>query len=96
MAIFAVTYEYTADYETRMQARPAHRTWQSRLYETNVLLASGPLTGDVPGGLLILQAEEQHNIEDLLAQDPYADAGVIAGTTVQPWQPVFGPWAETD
>ncbi|GAA4285460.1 hypothetical protein GCM10022261_29910 [Brevibacterium daeguense] len=95
MAIFAVTYEYGPDTERRMAARPAHRKWQAHLNETGVLLSSGPLEdAGVPGGLLILQADERSNIEDILAQDPYAAEGVITATTIRQWNPVFGPWAE--
>ena len=95
MATFAVVYEYGPDTETRMNARPEHRAWQKRLNEAGVLLASGPLESvDQPGGLLIFRADDQANVEDLLAQDPYAEIGVIASTQVRPWNPVFGPVAE--
>ncbi|MYM19178.1 hypothetical protein GSY69_04120 [Brevibacterium sp. 5221] len=94
MAIFAVTYEYGPDIDTRMAARPAHRTWQAKLFDAGVLLASGPLEDDfVPGGLLIMQADTRHNIEDTLTQDPYAAAEVISSTTIRGWNPVFGPFA---
>lgn len=95
MAVFAVTYEYGPDTATRMKLRPAHRTWQSRLYDNNVILASGPLEDDfIPGGLLLFVADSRADVEDLLAQDPYASAGVIESTTIRGWTPVFGPWAE--
>lgn len=94
MAVFAVTYEYGPDLETRMNARPAHRTWQGLLNERGVLLASGPFDEDGgPGGLLIFSAESRAAVEDLLAQDPYVDARVIAATHIREWTPVFGPWA---
>lgn len=95
MAVFAVTYEYGPDTDLRMEHRPAHRTWQSKLHEAGVLLSSGPLVDDCcPGGLIILQADTRENIEDMLAQDPYADLGVIAETRIREWNPVFGPFAE--
>lgn len=95
MAVFAVTYEYGPDLETRMNARPAHRKWQGLLHERDVLLASGPLADDGdPGGLLIISAESRAAVEDLLAQDPYVAARVIAATHIREWQPVFGPWSD--
>lgn len=95
MAIFAVTYDYGPDTERRMEARPAHRKWQSHLFDSGVLLASGPLEDDqTPGGLLILRADERANIVDILTQDPYAAQDVIAATTIRAWNPVFGPWPE--
>lgn len=94
MAVFAVTYEYGPDTEKRMENRPAHRAWQANLFEAGVLLASGPLEDDyIPGGLIILQAETRRNIEDILAQDPYASLGVIKSTTIRQWTNVFGPFA---
>ncbi len=95
MAIFAITYEYGPDVDTRMENRPAHRKWQAKLFDAGVLLASGPLDDDLaPGGLLIMEADSRDNIEDILLQDPYAAVGVIHGTTIRSWTPVFGPWAQ--
>lgn len=97
MAIFAVTYEYGPDIDRRMAARPAHRTWQGHLFDSGVLLASGPLEDDqTPGGLLILRADDRANIVDILTQDPYAREGVIAATTIRRWNPVFGPFDDAD
>lgn len=94
MAVFAVTYEYGPDIDTRMENRPAHRTWQSKLFDAGVLLASGPLDDDfIPGGLIILKADTRAKIEDILMQDPYASIGVIQGTTIREWNPVLGPFA---
>lgn len=95
MAVFAVQYTYTADVETRMQARPQHRTWLSRLHDENVILAAGPFDEERPGALLVVNADEQANVEDILTQDPYAGAGVIETVEIREWTPVFGPWAQS-
>ncbi|WP_309130178.1 YciI family protein [Brevibacterium sp.] len=94
MPVFAVTYVYGPDTETRMAHRPAHREWQSQLHEAGTVLASGPLDDEpTPGGLLIMQAADKQEITRLLADDPYASIGVIAETSVRGWTPVFGPLA---
>lgn len=94
MPVFAVNYVYGSDTDTRMETRPAHRQWQSELYEAGVLLASGPLDNDpVPGGLLLFRAADRAEIELLLAKDPYASVNVIEETTIREWTPVFGPFS---
>lgn len=93
MAVFAVTYTYGPDTDTRMSVRPAHREWQSSQLDAGTLLASGPLEDELtPGGLLILRGDSKESIAELLTQDPYHDAGVIAETVIRSWTPVFGPF----
>ena len=96
MPVFAVNYVYGPDTDTRMESRPAHRAWQAELYEAGTVLASGPLDNDpVPGGLLLLQADDRAEIERLLATDPYASIGVIDETIIREWTPVFGPFSQS-
>ena len=93
MAVFAVTYTYGPDTDKRMEVRPAHCEWQAAQLDAGRLLASGPLEDELtPGGLLILRGADKEEIASLLAQDPYADAGVIDDTTIRAWTPVFGPF----
>ena len=95
MPVFAVTYTYGPDTDSRMGHRPAHRQWQSELHEAGTILASGPLDDEPrPGGLLLMQAADRAEIERLLASDPYASLGVIDDTAIRQWTPVFGPFAE--
>ncbi|GAA2008223.1 YciI family protein [Brevibacterium samyangense] len=95
MAVFAVTYAYGPDTDHRMSVRPAHRAWQKEILDAGILLASGPLEDEQqPGGLLLLTGENAEAIAELLAHDPYAEAGVIESTTIRTWNPVFGPWSE--
>jgi len=92
MAVFAVTYTYSPDTDTRMSTRPAHREWQATQLEAGSLIASGPLEDELtPGGLLLMRGASKEEISRLLAQDPYADAGVIEETVIRAWTPVFGP-----
>lgn len=95
MPVFAVTYVYGPDTETRMEHRPKHRQWQSGLHEAGVILASGPLDNSpAPGGLLVFRAADTAEVETHLAADPYASIGVIDSVSIRQWTPVFGPFAE--
>ncbi len=90
MTVFAVEYVYAADStETRSAARPAHREWTSGLAQDGALLASGPY-GDGAGALLIFKTADEAALNSILKQDPFAAAGVIAGTRITEWSPVTG------
>ena len=90
MTVFAVEYVYAANStEPRNEARPAHREWLGGLAEDGVLLASGPY-GDGAGALLIFKATDEAALNSILKQDPFAAAGVIAGTRITEWSPVTG------
>src|SRR4051794_3284720 len=90
MTVFAVEYVYAANStEPRNEARPAHREWLGGLAEDGVLLASGPY-GDGAGPLLIFKATDEAALNSILKQDPFAAAGVIAGTRIPEWAPIIG------
>ena len=44
----------------------------------------------VLGSLLILEGDNEAEIEALLAQDPYAKAGLFASVDVKPWRQAVG------
>lgn len=97
MPVFAVTYRYDDRDDLRDEHRPAHRSWLAGLFDEGRLLASGPFAGGSAGGaLLIFRLESASAVEDLVRQDPFAEVGAIAETTVREWTPVFGPWAAQD
>lgn len=94
MTVFAVEYVYTADSEAaRDRTRPAHREWLSGLESQGQLLTSGPY-GDGAGALLIFKAAGESELTELLKQDPFASAGVIAGIRTTEWKPVIGLLAQ--
>ena len=87
MTVFAVEYVYAAEStEARDAARPAHREWTGRLAEEGELLASGPY-GDGAGALLIFKSADENALNEILKQDPFAEAGVIAGIRTTEWAP---------
>ena len=90
MTVFAVEYVYAASStETRNEVRPAHREWTGNLAQDGVIVASGPY-GDGAGALLIFKASDEAALNSILKLDPFAGAGVIAGTRITEWSPVTG------
>jgi uncharacterized protein YciI len=94
MTVFAVEYVYDAESaEARDATRPAHREWTTQLAQEGAILASGPY-GDGAGALLIFKAADETALNEILKQDPFAAAGVIAGTRTTAWTPLTGLLAE--
>jgi uncharacterized protein YciI len=92
MTIFAVTYRYSEDVETRDRVRPEHRDYLRELADRGLLLLSGPYgPSEAPGGLLLFRGADKEQIAELVAKDPFLLNGVIAETTITEWNPVIGP-----
>ena len=90
MTVFAVEYVYAADSaEARNETRSAHREWLAGLAQDGAVLASGPY-GDGAGALLIFKTADEAALNSILKQDPFAAAGVIAGTRITEWSPIIG------
>ncbi|BCJ39021.1 hypothetical protein Athai_65240 [Actinocatenispora thailandica] len=70
----------------RLAARPAHRTYLTRLRDEGVLLAAGPWADD-SGALLVFTAERDV-VEQILTADPYYRTAGVEVTAVREWQPV--------
>ena len=92
MAVFAVTYLYSADPDDVNLIRPSHRAWLAERLAEGSLLASGPMV-DNPTALLIWRADSVESLSKLLDQDPFYIAGYIGERTITEWNPVFGPWS---
>ncbi len=76
----------------RLETRPAHLTYLTGL-GSKVKAGGALLTADrkgVIGSLLILEGEDEAEIEALLAQDPYALAGLFASIDIKPWRQAVG------
>lgn len=92
MAVFAVTYLYSADPDDLNQIRPSHRAWLAERLAEGALLASGPMVNN-PTALLIWRADSVESLAKLLNDDPFDIAGYIGERTITEWNPVFGPWS---
>jgi uncharacterized protein YciI len=90
MAIFAVTYVYSTDTDALDRLRPEHRAF---LADTDGLLLSGPT--DDNGALLIWEAASAAEVEEVLEEDPFWTADLIAERSVVGWNPVLGPWRDS-
>ena len=81
MAYYAVEYVYNPSMtETMDEVRPTHRAFLSGLLEQGINIASGPLVGEIPGALILINAESQTDVERILNEDPFyvAEAGLAS------------------
>lgn len=75
----------------RAQTRPAHLEFIDA--NKAMVRLAGPLLSDEDapiGSLFILSAESRGPIEDFVAQDPYAKAGLFAETEIHAFRIVVG------
>lgn len=90
MSIFAVEYVYdAADAAGRDERRPEHRAWLGTLIEDGRVLATG-VYGDGGGALLLFSTETETALLELLKEDPFNQAGLVAGMQVREWLPGMG------
>jgi len=76
----------------RMETRPAHLAFLGG-HAAKVKAGGALLTADqkgVVGSLLIIEAADEAEVKALLADDPYAQAGLFATVDVKPWHQAVG------
>jgi len=88
MPLFAVTLKFTNDADRRQQVRPTHREYLKKLLEDGKLHESGPFVDDT-GALLIYDAADLAEVQELLANDPYAPNGIVESVTINEWNRVI-------
>ena len=88
MPLFAVTLKFTDDVERRLEVRPTHREYLKELLAQGKLHESGPFTDD-SGALLIYDAADVAEVQELLANDPYAPNGIVASASINEWNRVI-------
>ena len=94
MALFAVIGEFADDQELRLRTRPTHREYLRSLFDVGKIVMSGPWE-DETGMLLVYDVADLAEAQQLLAQDPYRSAGVIANATIKEWRVVLrAPWSD--
>lgn len=73
----------------------AHVHYLKELIVQGRLLASGPLKGTpLRAGFLIMVAQDRHEVETMVAADPFANEGLIHAFTIEEWDPLFGMLAD--
>jgi uncharacterized protein YciI len=98
MSYYAVTREagpgWTDGKPTMEQPGIAdHTGFMNDLAEEGFVLCAGPLAGTKHGrlrALLIIDAESEAHIKQRLADDPWAIAGRLQITSVEPWSIFVG------
>ena len=88
MALFAVTLTFTDDTERRLEVRPSHREYLAELLGRGKLHESGPFSDDT-GALIVYDAADVAEVQEILSADPYTPAGIIAGVTIKEWNVVM-------
>ena len=88
MALFAVTLKFTDDEERRQRIRPTHREYLKKLLDDGKLHESGPFVDD-SGALLIYDAADLAEVQELLANDPYAPNGIVESVSINEWNRVI-------
>lgn len=88
MVRFLVLTTFTSA-EGRMAHRPAHREYLREQVAQGKLLMAGPFA-DESGGLIIFEAEDDAEVGEIMANDPFTTEGVFATTEIRPWTLVAG------
>ncbi|WP_216381098.1 YciI family protein [Arcanobacterium phocae] len=92
MSTFAVIYTYDpAQTDLTTEVRPRHREFLKMLFDKGALKASGPIAGG--RALIVVDAESESKVRELLADDPFNKAGVLANVEIAEWTVIYGPWA---
>lgn len=86
MAKFVVTANIS-DQTKRLEVRPRHLAYLRQLTADGKLFAAGPLAGD--SSMFIYDAADEEAARQLLANDPYSQAGIVRDVTVRGWTQVF-------
>ncbi|GAA2335566.1 YciI family protein [Saccharopolyspora halophila] len=91
MPRFVFDMVYGDDEDKRLAVRPEHREYAKGLAERGKLLAGGPFA-DGKGAQIVYEAADEAELDELIANDPYTKAGVLASTSVRQWEVVTGAW----
>jgi uncharacterized protein YciI len=88
MPYFAAMLEYGEDAERRQEVRPSHREYLRKLIDAGKLVQAGPYTDD-SGAMIVYEAVDLAEVQELLTNDPFAQNGIIEGATIKEWNIVM-------
>lgn len=88
-----VIWTYNPDVAITDEVKTNHGGYLKTLITDGALIAAGPRS-DVAGGVLVFAETTDQKLADLLANDPYTLAGVIATTSIIDWNASLGALAE--
>ena len=92
MLFIASCVDKPQNLETRLANRPAHLAYLEGL-GAKVRIGGAMLADDLKtpiGSVLIFETESKAEVEEILADDPYARAGLFESVTVSPWRQAVG------
>ena len=90
--MFAVELEFSG-HPARLELRTEHRQKLAALHQAGKLRLAGPWA-DESGALLAFDVGTEADVREILDDDPYRSAGVIANATVKEWRVVLrAPWS---
>lgn len=91
MTLWMVEYTYDSRAHLRDQHRPAHRAYLSGLVETGHMAAFGRFDdAQAPGALLIVAADSEAAVNDMLDRDPFVIHGLVPERRVRQWAGTWG------
>ncbi|HLU35098.1 MAG TPA: YciI family protein [Thermomicrobiales bacterium] len=88
MPLFTAILTYGEDAARRQEIRPSHREYQRGLLEQGKLYKAGPFADD-SGAIIIYDADDISEAQELLANDPFAQNGIIVGAVINEWNVVM-------
>lgn len=78
--------------QIRLDTRPSHVAFLDALNAKGVLALAGPFLGEdgkPTGSLVIVEAESLAAAKAIVADDPYAKAGLFSAVEVKAWNWIF-------
>ena len=87
MKYYAVTYTY-GERSLISATRPRHRDYMTSLKDSGTVIAAGPFAGDTQS-LILFRVSDEDALADILAADPYTEAGALADLEIREWNPVI-------
>jgi uncharacterized protein len=82
----ALRYDFPEDKRQRLVVRPDHRAYLEDLRTRGQVIAAGPFEDD-SGALIIYAADDEDELERVLADDPYVKQNVFGRRSVHAWHP---------
>jgi hypothetical protein len=92
MLFIATCVDRPQSVEKRLENRPAHLAFLKDL-GAKVKIGGAMLADDLKtpiGSMLIFEGESEAEIRAILANDPYALAGLFESVSVKPWRQAVG------
>jgi uncharacterized protein YciI len=78
---------YTDDVAHVERVRPAHREYAGKIFRQGKLFTAGPFI-DGAGALLVYEAENIEEAENLFRNDPFAIECVLIHSEIHRWNPL--------